>query len=74
MAVCAIRNYMNTANQIFEDRISADNINEAIAVFEDFCMHRIPGKFNERKHLGERTRVIYEKLKLLRSMVSNQSN
>ncbi len=62
MAGCCVRGYINTATKIFEDKVNASNVSLAISEFEDFCKFKAE-VFNENKHLGEYTKIIYEKLK-----------
>lgn len=62
MAGCCIRGYINTAIKIFEDKVNEYNISLAISEFEDFCKFK-DEIFDENKHLGEYTRIIYDKLK-----------
>jgi len=66
MAGVAVRGYINTALKILEDKVNGDNIELAISEFKDFCKPNEAQYFDENKHLGEYTRIIYEKLKFYR--------
>lgn len=61
MAGCAVRGYMNTALKIFNDKINKNNKDLALSEFKDFCKMDA-NKFNETKHLGKNTKIIYDKL------------
>lgn len=61
MAGCCIRGYINTAKQIFKDKINKDNINIAISEFEDFCSYDKNNIFNKNS-LGKDAKEIYEML------------
>lgn len=54
MAGVAVRGYMNTAKQIFKDKINKNNIDLAISEFEDFC--------NPENDLSNNTEEIYKML------------
>lgn len=60
MAGCCVRGYINTAKQIFKDKINIDNIDLAISEFEDFC--------KPENGLGSNAREIYEMLKEFKKM------
>ena len=62
MAGCCVRGYINTAVKIFEDKVTKANINLVVSEFEDFCKFE-DEVFDENRHLGEYTRIIYNKLK-----------
>lgn len=59
MAGCCVRGYINTALKIFEDKVNRKNIESAISEFEDFCKPNEAQYFDENKHLGEYTRILY---------------
>lgn len=63
MAGCCVRGYINTALKIFDDKVNRKNIEFAISEFEDFCKPNEAQYFDENKHLGEYTRMLYKKLK-----------
>lgn len=63
MAGCAVRGYIKTALKILEDKVNSNNIDLAISEFEDFCKNKDDDKFDENKHLGKYTRIIYNKMK-----------
>lgn len=65
MAGCAVREYMNTALKIFDDKVNKENIKLVILEFEDFCKYDVDEQFDENKHLNAKTRFIYDKLKEL---------
>lgn len=60
MAGCCIREHMNTAKQIFKDKINKDNIDLAISEFEDFC--------NPKEGLGDNANEIYRMLKKFKEL------
>lgn len=62
MAGCAVRGYMKTAIKIFEDKVNANNIDLAICEFKDFCKPKCVDVFDEKIHLNENTKLIYDKL------------
>lgn len=63
MAGCAVRGYINTAIKICDDKVNEINIDLAISEFEDFCKQDDSSNFDENKHLGDYTKIIYDKLK-----------
>ena len=62
MAGCAVREYMKTAIKIFEDKVNANNIDLAISEFKYFCKPKCVDVFDEKIHLNENTKLIYDKL------------
>lgn len=62
MAGCAVRGYMKTAIKIFEDKVNANNIDLAISEFKNFCKPKSVDVFDEKIHLNENTKLIYDKL------------
>lgn len=60
MAGCCVRGYINTAKQIFKDKINIDNIDFAISEFEDFC--------KPENGLGNNATEIYKMLKEFKKM------
>lgn len=65
MVGCAVRGYMNTALEIFEDKVNKENVRLVTLKFENFCKEGTEKQFDENKHLNEQTRFIYGKLKKL---------
>ena len=63
MAGCAVRGYMNTVLKIFEDKVNKENVRLVILEFEDFCKPDAEEQFDENKHLNEKIKFIYDKLK-----------
>ena len=61
MAGCAVRGYMQTAIKIFEDKVNSDNIDLAFSEFKDFCKPKYVDKFDEKIHLNENTKLIFDK-------------
>lgn len=54
MAGCAVMGHINTAKQVFKDKVNKENIDFAISEFEDFC--------NPERGLGEYANAIYQML------------
>lgn len=54
MAGCAVMGHINTAKQVFKDKVNKKNIDLAISEFEDFC--------NPENGLGEYANEIYQML------------
>ena len=54
MAGCAVMGHINTAKQVFKDKVNKENIDFAISEFEDFC--------NPANGLGEYANSIYQML------------
>ena len=52
---------MQTAIKIFEDKVNSDNIDLAFFEFKDFCKLKYVDKFDEKIHLNENTKLIYDK-------------
>lgn len=69
MAGVSVRGYINTALKIFEDKVNKDNIELAISEFEDFCKPKEEQYFDENKHLGQNTKIIYNLLKQVKENV-----
>lgn len=69
MAGCAVRGHINTAIRICEDRVNKDNVDLAISEFEDFCNMAQNGEFDENKHLGEFTKIIYDIVKNIKKQL-----
>ena len=69
MAGCAVRGYINTALQIFKDKINIKNVDLALEEFMDFCKPK-NHKFNEN-HLDTNTRKIYHLLLQLKNNFIN---
>lgn len=65
MAGCAVRGYINTALKIFDDKVNEDNIEIVKSEFEDFCKQGSEC-FDESKHLNNDTKIIYDKLKMIK--------
>ena len=66
MAGCCVRGHINTAKQIFKDKINKNNIDIAISEFEDFCKPKDGWKSMEKdfsKWNGDYATEIYEMLK-----------
>ena len=65
MAGCCVRGHINTAKQIFKDKINRNNIDIAISEIEDFCKPK-DGWNSMKKDFshwnGDYLKVIYEKL------------
>ena len=59
MAGCAIRGYINTAIQIFKDKINKENVNLAFDEFKDFIIPNDKEEFSE-EYLGIDTLKIYD--------------
>lgn len=58
MAGCAVRSYINTAIQIFNDKVNKNNIDLALNEFMDFCKPQDGGTF----HLEGDPNTIYQML------------
>ena len=59
MAGCAIRGYINTAIQIFRDKVNKENVNLAFEEFKNFVTPNDKEEFSE-EYLGEYTKKIYD--------------
>lgn len=59
MAGCSIRGYINTAIQIFKDKVNKDNFELAFNEFKDFIIPNGKDTFSE-EYLDEKTKRIYE--------------
>ncbi len=59
MAGCAIRGYINTAIQIFKEKVNKENVNVAFDEFKDFITPNDKEDFSE-EYLGEYTKKIYD--------------
>lgn len=59
MAGCTIRGYINTAIQIFKDKVNKENVNLAFYEFKDFIIPNDKEDFSE-EYLGEYTKKIYD--------------
>ena len=59
MAGCAVRGYINTAIQIFKDKVNKENVNLAFEEFKDFITPNDKEDFSE-DYLGEYTKKIYD--------------
>lgn len=71
MAGCCVRGHINTARQIFKDKINKNNIDLAISEFEDFCKPTDGWKSMEKDFSqwnGEYIKEIYEMLKKFKNM------
>lgn len=62
LAGVTIRGYINTALKILEDKVNKNNVAIAMEEFEDFCKMG-DMIFDENRHLGEKTKIIYDKMK-----------
>lgn len=58
MAGCCIREYMNTAIKIFNDKVNKDNYKLAFDEFKDFIIPNGEDTFKE-EYLGKNTTIIY---------------
>ena len=58
-AGCTIRGYINTAIQIFKDKVNKENVNLAFYEFKDFIIPNDKEDFSE-EYLGEYTKKIYD--------------
>ena len=71
MTACAICGYINTALEVFKDRVNTQNISVAVSEFEAFCKRR------EKEHYGknileiESVKIIYDKLKEIQNNKNN---
>lgn len=61
MAGCAVRGYLNTACKIFEDKVNLNNIDLAFSEFKDFCKPIEAENFDDKVHLNENTKIVYDK-------------
>lgn len=59
MAGCATRGYINTAIQIFRDKVNKENVNLAFEEFKNFVTPNDKEEFSE-EYLGEYTKKIYD--------------
>ncbi len=59
MAGCAVRGYINTAIQIFKDKVNKENVNLAFEEFKDFITPNDKEDFSE-DYLGKYTKKIYD--------------
>ena len=70
MAGCCVRGYINTAKQIFKDKINKNNIDLEISELEDFCKPRDGRKVIKEdfsKCNGSYVTELYEMLKKLKN-------
>lgn len=61
MAGCAVRGYINTALEIFHDKVNTSNIGVALDEFMDFCKPQ-DGKTFSDEYLEGHTKKIYQLL------------
>ena len=66
IAVCAICGYINTALKVLEDRVNSENIDAAIAEFEDFCKRKEEENYINNCFEIKTVKVVYDKLKMIK--------
>lgn len=67
MAGCAVRGHINTAKQIFKDKVNINNIDLAISEFEDFCKPKDGWSKGLEEWCGNNVKEIYKMLKTLKN-------
>lgn len=67
MIGCEIRGHIDTAKQIFKDKVNKSNVKLAISEYEDFCKPRDDWKPIKNSYNGEYLTEIHEMLKKFES-------
>lgn len=71
MTACAICGYMKTAFKICHDKVTIENVDQAIEEFEGFCKRRNKENFIDSEMARENINKLYEKLKNIKLKKKN---
>lgn len=67
MTACSICGYINTANQVCNDKVNKENVDIAITELEDFCKRRDDEKYIDNPLAKESVQILYNRLKEIKN-------